>query len=175
MPPDISLVPRPRHYARELRLGALEWVGIPLLSLLPLLALAGLLGPSSALKSARIATANSALSVQLVYPSRLRRVTDGELLVTVSNAGPGELRELVLSLDEAYLLRFGRVQSLPAADSVDSGARRIALPVLRAGESTSVRLSLEADDWGRLPGWIELGVGRAPVRARLSFDTLVLP
>ncbi|QRR32608.1 hypothetical protein JNX00_13075 [Hydrogenophaga sp. YM1] len=33
---------------------------------------------------------------------------------------------------------------------------------------------LEADDWGRLPGWVELRGPDRPALARLAFSTLVL-
>lgn len=173
-PIDISVVPRPHEpYPRVLRLGALEWIGIPLLALLPVLALLGVLGPSNAQLSAPVAAAN--LQLELSYPARLRHKADGEMWVLVRNTGATEHRGLTLGLDQAYLDHFGRVQSLPGAQSLSDSALRIPLPALAAGESARVRLMLEADDWGQLPGWVELGSEGGAALARLDFHTLVLP
>lgn len=173
-PIDISVVPRPKEpYPRVVRLGPLEWIGIPLLALLPVLALLGVLGPSTAQLSAAVPEAN--LQVELSYPSRLRHKADGEMWVLVRNTGGSDQRGLTLGLDQTYLERFGRVQALPAAQSLSDSALRIALPALAAGQSARVRLMLEGDDRGRLPGWIELGNEGGTALARLDFHTLVLP
>src|SRR5690606_27563148 len=101
-PLDLSLVPHPqRPYPRVLRLGALEWIGIPLLGLLPLLALFGALGPTNARLAMPVAEAG--LRVDISYPQRLRHKADGEIRVAVHNTGSAERRGLTLSLDQHYL------------------------------------------------------------------------
>jgi hypothetical protein len=171
---ELSALPREvQPYPRVVRLGPLEWIGVPLLALLPVLALLGVLGPSNAEQA--VAVPASDLLVELSYPSRLRHKGDGEMRVLVHNTGSAPRRGLLLGLDQNYLERFGRVQSLPPSQSMVSGALRIALPPLAGGESASVRLMLEAGDWGRLPGWIELGDERGTALTRMEFRTLVLP
>lgn len=173
-PPDISLVPQPgRPYPRVVRLGALEWIGIPLLALLPALALLGALGPAHTEVEETVPAAN--LRLELRHPARLRHKSDGALRVRVHNSGPTERRGLTIGLDQHYLDHFGRVLALPPPQSLSGEALRIPLPPLAAGESASVRLVLEANDWGRRTGWIELGDERGQALARLEFQTLVLP
>lgn len=173
--PSKSPPPLPRpppSYARVVRLGPLEWIGIPLLALLPLLSLANLLGPS---EDRLAAEAPGALSMKLTHPSRLRHQGTGELVVAVTNTGTQAAQDLVVALDEAYLARFQRAEATPAPSAIASGRVRVPLPPLAPGEGASVRVHLEADDWGRLPGWVELsGAGQA-APTRLAFSTLVLP
>ena len=174
MPPK-SLPPLPRpppSYARVVRLGALEWVGIPLLALLPLLSLANLLGPS---EDHLAAETPGALAVNLTHPSRLRHQGTGELVVAVTNTGTQAAQDLVVSLDEAYLSRFLGAETTPAPSAIVAGRVRVPLPPLAPGERASVRVRLEADDWGRLPGWVELGGAGQAAPTRLAFTTLVLP
>ena len=63
---------RARAYQRVVRLGWLEWIGIPALALLPLLALAGWLGPASQRLEATVPHGAGALKLEVSYPSRTR-------------------------------------------------------------------------------------------------------
>lgn len=164
-----------RTYRRVVRLGGLEWIGVSALAVLPLLALGGWLGPAGARLEASVPNGAGALAVEVLYPSLTRHKAGSELAIQVTNAGPGDARELAIGIEEAYLARFSRADSQPAPDAVAAGRVRVPLPPLRAGESASVRIRLEADDWGRLPGWIELGPRERPALTRQHFSTLVLP
>ena len=171
----IPTPPNPPHppYPREVRLGALEWIGIPLLALLPLLALVGALGPSS--DRLALPVPEAGLRLELSYPTRLRHKGDGEMQLLVHNTGPTAQDGLTLNLDQRYLQAFGRVQPLPAPQQLSATALRIALPALPAGDSARVRLMFEADRWGRQPGWLALDRADGTTLARLDFHTLVLP
>jgi len=166
---------RAHTYRRMVRLGRLEWIGVPLLALLPLLSLGGWLGPATERLSATVPNGAGSLTVEIAYPSRTRHRAGSELAIQVTNAGPGEARDLAIGIEEAYLARFSRADAQPAPDAVAAGRVRMPLPALRAGERASVRVRLEADDWGRLPGWIEVGPRERPALTRQHFSTLVLP
>ncbi len=164
--------PQPPTYRRVVRLGALEWVGIPLLAVLPLLSLTGLLGPSQGRLSVE---APGPLTLELTHPSRLRHKGGGALEIVVINTGTQPAQALSVALDAAYLSRFSRAEATPAAEDIAEGRVRVPLPPLEPGARTNVHLRLEAKDWGRLPGWVELGTAQRPALARLDFSTLVLP
>ncbi len=174
MPPTPPpALPRPSPaYRRVVRIGPLEGIGIPALALLPLLSLLNALGPTDA---RLYAVAEGTLSVDLIHPSRLRHHGTGELVIAVTNGGTQAARDLVVALDETYLARFARTDTTPAPAAIASGRVRVPLPPLAPGERASVRVRLEADDWGRLPGWVELRGPDRPALARLAFSTLVLP
>lgn len=174
MPPTPPpALPRPSPaYRRVVRLGPLEGIGVAALALLPLLSMLSALGPAHA----RLATeAPGALTVDLTHPSRLRHQGTGELVIAVTNGGTQAARDLVVALDESYLARFARSDATPAPAAIASGRVRVPLPPLAPGERASVRVRLEAKDWGRLAGWIELTASDRPALARLAFSTLVLP
>lgn len=164
-----------RAYRRVVRLGRLEWIGVTALAVLPLLALGGWLGPARARLEASVPNGAGALAVEVSYPSLTRHKAESELAIRVTNTGPDEARDLAVGIEEAYLVHFSRSDALPAPDAVAAGRVRVPLPPLRAGDSASVRVRLEARDWGRLPGWIELGPREQPALTRQHFSTLVLP
>ncbi|NIM41134.1 MAG: hypothetical protein GTN84_08515 [Hydrogenophaga sp.] len=164
--------PRPPEYRREVRLGALEWIGIPALALLPVLALSGALGPAH---TRQVLQAPNALWLDVSHPARLRHLGSGHLVVTVTNTAAEGTQDLSLAFDEAYLAHFSSVDSVPAPDAISSGRARVSLPALAPGERASVHLRLQPDDWGLLKGWVELNRPGQPTLARLDFSTTVLP
>lgn len=172
MTAPLPLPPHPPRYRREVRLGALEWIGIPALALLPVLALSGALGPSSA---RMVVQAPDALWMDVSHPSRLRHLGTGELVVSVTNTGAKGTQALAIGFDEDYLAHFSSIEALPAPEAFRSGRAWVSLPTLAPGERTSVRVRLEPNDWGQLPGWVELGRPGQRALARLDFSTLVLP
>jgi len=164
--------PRPPDYRREVRLGALEWIGIPALALLPVLALSGALGPAHA---RQVVQAPNALWLDVSHPARLRHLGSGQLVVTVTNTAAENSEDLRLAFDEAYLARFSSVDSVPAPDAISAGRAWVSLPTLAPGERASVHLRLSPGEWGRLKGWVELARPGQPTLARLDFSTIVLP
>lgn len=170
--PHPPLPPRPPDYRRKVSLGALEWIGIPALALLPVLALSGALGPAHA---RRVVQAPDALRLDVSHPARLRHLGNGHLVVTVTNTASEGAQALTLAFDEAYLARFSTVDSVPAPDAITSGRAWVSLPALAPGERASVHLRLAPHDWGLLKGWVELARPGQPTLARLDFSTVVLP
>jgi len=174
--PPTEHPPPPPRFQRRLSLGAGEAIGMPLLALLPALALAGLLGPADEQRSMPLTLGNARLLVRVRLPARLRDQGSGSIRIEVANTGTQALPELGLGIDERYLAAFSRADIQPAvAAQSRSGGLRWALPALQAGEHTQVQIRLDADAWGRQPGWIALtGPGDA-LLARLDFTTFVLP
>lgn len=168
----------PRTYPRLVRLGTLEWVGIPLLATLPLLSCVGALGPGDAHQSTQVSLPPGTLELAVEYPARLRHSTKGELLATVRNTGDGAVQGLVLGLDAAYLRELVPTDEGPAPVGLRRQAQRVELPLppLRPGESATLRLRVLAESWGRVSGGVELGrADGGPALARLDLRTLVLP
>ncbi|MBL0944055.1 MAG: hypothetical protein IBJ04_07000 [Hydrogenophaga sp.] len=178
--PPHDLPAPPPGFVRRVRLGRLEAIGLPVLALLPCLALSGLLGPTDISRSAQLALIPGTVALRVQHPSRLRHRGSGSLLIEVVNTGDQPLPALSLGISEGYLDRFSRADLLPAtaADS-RSGRLAVGLPALRAGERTRLHIRLEADGWGRHRGWVDLTSdgrpGGGPGLVRLDFDTVVLP
>jgi hypothetical protein len=157
------------------RLGWLEAIGIPALALLPVLALFGQLGPSTALATATSETGASRVELSVEHPRVVRHRGQTELVVDVRNAGTQALEGLSIGIDEAYLGRFAQVEMLPSAQSDASGDVEVALPLLRAGERTTVRVRLEAGNWGGFDGTVQVADAGRIALVSLDMSTWVLP
>jgi hypothetical protein len=106
---------------------------------------------------------------------RIRHKASAELVVSVHNRGTRALEGLSIDIDEHYLSHFSRIEMLPAGSAVTPGRVHVDLPPLGANERARVRMRLEADDWGRQHGRIQLSQRRQDELAHLNFSTLVLP
>jgi len=174
-PPDPALLRRQGRFDRALRIGPLEGIGIPLLALLPLLALTGRLGPSNALATGQADIGSGRVELAVEHPDTLRHRAAGQLRVVVTNRSAQDLRDLVLLIDDHYLGRFATAEVGAMVRPLPGGQLGIPLPDLRAGEHAGVRVALTAGDWGRWQGWVGISRAGAASTERLRFSTVVLP
>lgn len=165
----------PPVFRRAVRLGRLEAIGIPVLALLPVLALFGQLGPSTALVTATSENGTSRVELSVEHPWVVRHRGQTELVVDVRNAGTQALEGLRIGIDEAYLGRFAQVEMLPPAQSDASGHVEVAMPPLSAGERATVRVQLEAGNWGEFGGSVRVADAERIALVSLDMSTRVLP
>ncbi|MDR7152244.1 hypothetical protein J2W49_004220 [Hydrogenophaga palleronii] len=165
----------PPVFRRAVRVGWLEAIGVPVLALLPVLALFDQLGPSTARATATSETGPGRVELSVEHPRTVRHRGQTELVVGVHNAGTQVLEGLRIGIDETYLGRFARVDMLPSAQSDASGHVEVALPPLRAGERTTVRMRLEAGSWGGFGGTVQVADAERIVLVGLDISTWVLP
>ncbi len=174
--PSTDRPPTPPRLPRRVRLGPLEAFGLPVLILLPALALAGLLGPTDAPRSATATLGHAHLVLRVRHPSRLRCLRGGALQIEVANTGTQAVPALAVDIYETYLDGFSRADVQPAvAAESRSGRLRLTLPALQPGEHTRVQIRLDAEAWGRRSGWVGLAAPDGAALARIDFTTLVLP
>lgn len=169
--PEVSpQPPHPPQISRRARLGALQLVGVPLLAVLPLLALFNAFGPASATTTAT----GPDLSLAVTHPSRVRHGAPTHLEVAATNTGQQPLPLVELRFDRAYLETFRDVAFTPEVARVTPDAMVVELRDLAPGESRSVRLEFTPAGYWRHGGAVT-GSGQElePVRAEVS--TLVLP
>lgn len=174
--PSTDRPPTPPRLPRRVRLGPVEAFGLPMLILLPALALAGLLGPTDTQRSATAMLGPAQLVLRVRHPSRLRCLRGGALQIEVANTGTQALPALAMDIDEQYLGGFSRADVQPALIAESrSGRLRLTLPALQPGEHTRVQVRLDAEAWGRIGGWVGLAAPGGAALARIDFSTLVLP
>jgi hypothetical protein len=90
---------------RRFRLHNYQKVGLPLLVLVPVLAMGGLFGESTDTTDLVTQT----LLVEIDYPTRLRYRTSGEMVIRVTNRSTEALDSLIVTIDPAYLSGFSDV------------------------------------------------------------------
>lgn len=158
--------PGPPAIERRVRLYAAQWIGIPLLVLVPVLAGLGVFGLRVDEARARAA----ALELNVEHPSRLRHKQTGDIHVRVRNLADRPRAGVVVSLDSAYLDRFANLAFSPDV----TRAYEVELPALGPGEDGLVRVQLQAERAGRHAGDVRVVAGGAEL-ARARLHTLVFP
>src|SRR5687767_10667054 len=102
-PPEIP------EFRRAIHLSSWQRIGIPILILVPLLALFGVFG-----QTAEIAEAETeSFSVRMEYPSRSRYEMLSSMHLDIVNTGTGTIDTVTVSLDTAYAARFSSVGAIP--------------------------------------------------------------
>jgi hypothetical protein len=157
-PPDAPDVP-PR-----ISLHRSQWILVPLMLSLPLLALLGVFAGRD-----RTRAELGPLAVDVRYPTALRYNTFDNIALHVRNRGAISLDTVTIALDSAYTAGFSMVTSIPPFEESFS----LALPQLRAGESRLVRIELRAERYWRHHGVLAISAGPDTLRIRLS--TFVFP
>ena len=87
-----------------------QWIGLPLIAAIPLLAILGLFGE----RAADVTAHSASLSVRVTYPVRFRYRQVQQLRVTVRNNSPATLDTVLVSFDTAYISRFSNVRFDPS-------------------------------------------------------------
>lgn len=163
-------LPQPPQITRGLSFEKYQLIGVPLLVLLPALALWGVFGVSWATTKA----AAEGLDAEVTYPERIRYRMHRELEVTVRNTGGKPLPVVVVSFDRSYISAFSQVQFTPSARNITDEGYEVQLNDIPPGGERRVSASLQADDYGRHGGWVTVEA-RGGGRSRLPVTTIVFP
>lgn len=153
--------PDPPEIDRRFRLYRYQWIGLPLMMLVPVLALFGVFGQSW--DTAAGATAE--LEMELRYPSRFRYKQLNEMDVYVTNTSGRQLDRVTVAFDTAYINRFSTVTFVPPA----TGAYEVELTKVEPNERRLIRVELQGEEYwlhrGRIEAWPAGGdTLRLPVR-----------
>lgn len=133
--------PGPPRLSRAFRLYPWQWIGIPVLMLLPATAVFGLLG-----ETFRTVVAEApGLAAALEYPSRHRYRVVQSLDLEVRNTSLTPIDTLTISLDPGYASRFLVSMAFPAFDE----AYTIRLHGVPPGATRHVRIDLEGRSYGQ--------------------------
>ena len=163
VPPDLAV---PDH-ERRLRLRRHQWIGIPLLLLVPALAVAGVFGESWS--AAEDATAVLALRVD--YPSTYRYKQINTIQARVTNRSAAPLDTVIVAFDTTYMGRYSTLSMIPAPREPFV----VEITDLAPGEQKLVWAEVQAERYGRHRGSIRAWPRGGPDTARVSLATLVLP
>lgn len=166
-PPSAPPVDAPRapEGAPRLVLTRKQWVGLPVLALIPALALAGVFGD----RTATVGASTPSLGVRVAYPERLRYRETAQLEIAVTNRGARALDSVRVSLDAAYLAGFTGVRVQPAPRA----SYEVALARVAPGETRRVEVEVVANRYWRRSATVAVAAGDE--RATVRFSSLVFP
>lgn len=162
--PDVAAPHAPTD-TPSVRLTRKQKLGLPLLALVPLLALFGVFGDSQK----TIVIASPSLGITINYPERMRYRQSERLDISVVNRGSHVLDTVLLSVDTSYLSRFIDVRgnSSPTKDF------SVPLLAMRPGEARLVTIELTGDRYWRHPATVSATSGLE--RTTVAFSTFVFP
>lgn len=161
-PPEIPDV------KRRFRLHKYQYIGLPLLFILPLLSLLGMFGQTMHSKE----KSEGGLRVRVEYPSRTRFSVDGKIDVEVQNTSNAPLEQVQVRIDRAYLRHFDEVIFTPEVVNVVDNYYQIDLPTLAPGETQHVIVAMKANNYGQRRGSVTAAVGETTLKIALNTFTL---
>jgi hypothetical protein len=161
----MSEPPQPPDQDRRLELGRLQMIGIPVLALIPVLAMTGLFGESWTSGRAQ----SSSVGVLVEYPSRFRARLSKPINVVVENRSTQVLDTVEVSFDSTFVDRFPAIVFVPEPRD----AYVVSLEDLQPGERRRVHVEIDGDRAGRHQGRVVVRAGADS--AAVELRTLVFP
>jgi hypothetical protein len=153
--PDATAPPPPPEVVSRLSFTRKQYLGIPLLAIVPVLTLLGVFGEERATARAVSRT----LEMRIEYPSRFRYRQVESLDISLENFSSRTLDTVTVSLDTAYISRFSsvRIEPEPTMPYI------VSMTDVRPRETRIIHAEL----WGE-----RYGSHRANITAATSIDTI---
>lgn len=142
-----------------------QYIAIPLLLLIPLLALLGVLGETST----TVEVEEAGIMLRVHYPDRAHYEAYNHIKVIVRNQSGSDLSGVVVEFDRDLFEKFSQLNVNPALSEITETSFRVELDAIEAGGERAVTLDYQPDMNGEHDGWVRLTAdGIAPVQADLS-------
>lgn len=163
LPPDLRAPEEPRRF----RLHRFQWIGMPLILLVPLLALFGLFGETRD----HVEEVGSELAVDVEYATRYRYKQINWVETVVENRADSLLDTVVVDFDPAYVSRFSTYQFIPSPTE----AFRVELVGMKPRERRIVWAELQAEQYGRHEGTLDVYRKGGGDTVRVQLSTFIYP
>lgn len=157
--------PAPPEIRRRVSLYSFQWIGLPFLLAIPVLALFGVFGERRNAAHA----ADGALEVSIEYPAVLRYRMLGAIDLRVRNRSASAIDTVTVALDTAYAARFSNLNAAPPITT----AFQIELLDVPPDGTRRVRIELQADRYWSHSG--HLTVTTSTDTAGVLLTTMVYP
>ena len=152
---------------RRFRLHRYQWFGIPLLFLVPVLALLGVFGETWA----RAEAAGADLTLEVRYADRYRYKMINSVEAWVENRTGVRLDTVVVAFDEAYVRQFSTLMFIPSP----TVPFEVELYALGPGERRLVWAEFQAERYGRHVGALQAYVPGRSDTVSVTLSTFVFP
>ncbi len=149
----------------RLRFRKLEIVGVGIMALLPLAALAGAFGPAMERQEARAGS----LTIEAEYPSRIRNAMTERITVDLSNEAAAPVSDIEVAFEPAFVEAFENLMFTPEPEH----PYVFTIDTLEPGETRRIAIEVLAREYGRHEGTI--GVDHAGGTAELPVRTTIFP
>lgn len=143
-----SRPPQPPEVDRKLQFHLLQRVGIPLMILIPVLALFGIFGETVD----EVTVSNLYLEMHVKFPTRFRYKMIDSITVSLHNTSDRPLKTVKVTFDRAYLQGFSTVAFTPSVEHVTEAVYTVELTDLQPGEIRVISVSIQAEKYGNHQG-----------------------
>jgi hypothetical protein len=166
---EVPQPPEPPEVKRAINLYPYQWIGIPLMLLIPILAVFGVFGD----RYNRVTQTGNGLEIEINYGTHLRYKTLNPLEISVRNMGGETLERLVVSIDRDYIENFTNVQFKPDVARLNDKFYEVEFENMPAGDTRVVTVELQGERPGQHSGTITASTGGGAVQT--SIETFVFP
>ncbi len=161
--------PQPPTIERRLQQYPFQWIGIALFILIAVLGVAGVFGNTTA----TAVQESDTLALEVRYPSRFRYITNGVIVVNVTNRSTQGLDRVEVEFDQDYISSFANVTFMPDAQSIRDHQYLVQLEDLAPGETQTIEVEIQGRNYWRREGRIRASAQGDSVAVSLS--TFVFP
>lgn len=147
-----------------------QLIGMPLVMLIPILALFGIFGESVDSVSA----SNPQLEMRVEYPTRFRYKMLDSVTVALFNASEQSFPTVELRFDRAYIEAFSTVTFTPSVKSITEEDYIVEVTDLQPQETRIISVTVQAEKYGKHSGAITAAAENAE-ELRVLIDTLTFP
>lgn len=167
---QIQKPPEPPEIKRKFQFYLIQWIGVPLLMVIPILALFGVFGESFQKANA----SNAEFDMTVEYPSRFRYKMTNPVEVSLTNKSSRPIQNLTVDFEHSYISKFSEVQFTPQPKEVTGDSYKIELTEIMPGETRRVSASLQGEHYGSHQGFVraksESGSG-----SEVQMETFIFP
>jgi hypothetical protein len=172
---DVPQPPQPPKFERKLHFYPFQLIGIPILFLIPILALFGVFGKTST----SVENSGSGLSLHVDYANRvLYQDTDGTE-IRVQNTSDQPYPMLTVAIEKQFLDNYSDISFMPEIDEITNDAYFIRFEDVQPGETHIVKFDSKGKVAGQHRGMIIVNAGGEdePVIASsaVTLETLIIP
>ena len=162
--------PESPPFKRKLRFYVFQFIGLPFILLIPLLAISGLFDQTRTESE----QSNDEISIHMDYPSRYRHKTEGTILIHVQNNSQESIPSLRLEISRDYLDQFSELRFFPELNQISADSYIIELSEIPHDTSELIRIELLASNYGEATGLVAaIAEGVEPLR--LSINSFTYP
>jgi hypothetical protein len=167
---EIPQPPQPPVVGRRLHLYPYQIIGLPILIMIPILALLGVLSQ----QNATVKEASADFDVTLEYPIRCFYRMSSTMELSIRNTSTALIPAIRVSLERSYMRAFDSIQFIPDSVTLTEGAYIIELNNVSPGETRRISIDYQPKRYWQHQGNLNISAdGAAPVE--IPLQTFVFP
>lgn len=162
--------PKPPEITRKPQFHRIQLIGLPLILLIPVLALFGTFGETAD----SVSTASTQIEVRVEYPTRFRYKLIHPITVSLHNASEQSFGTVQVGFEREYVESFSVVTFTPTIRHITDTFYYVEINDLGPGETRIVIATVQADQFGNHSGKITVTPDNAE-ELEMSISTFSFP